>query len=253
MKLIAIIALILSGIAVAIALTNSHSGASSAEGTTRDIEKELQQLEEKIRALEIAQSRPQDPGGPGASAGTGSMTVSEQPSADVSTSTQSELAKLKRSLDPYGVIEATENKIQNASVILMDESRSPWERAKQAELLKQYGLFDDGAVDAMRKLFATAESPNEKAAALVALRGHVTPAMRDEILTTLSTAVEEGKSGGRLTYHGIEALEPLLPDPVVESWLIDVAETDPEPKIAQRAATSLGAEIEWEAPLPKGR
>jgi hypothetical protein len=252
MKIIPIIALILSGIAVAVALTRTFPGPVSTEVAGGGVEKQVQQLQQRVRDLEAVRDSVQNPG-VSAFQPEGAFLKELEAQVENLSTEQGKLAELRKSIDPFGVIQATEQRIQKARTTLMDVSRSPWERAKQAELLKQYGLFDDEAVDAMRDLFSAAEDANEKAAALVALRGHVTPAMRDEILMTLGAEVEGGKQSARLTYHGIEALEPLLPDSAVEGWLLEVAETNPEPKIAQRAATSLGAEIEWEALPPKGR
>ena len=70
-----------------------------------------------------------------------------------------------------------------------------------------------------------------------------TPEVRDGVLEAFSTEIADGYKNGRLRYHGIEALEPLLPNPEVEAMLILLAQNDPEQKIAGRAAKAVGLPI----------
>ncbi|MEM8955044.1 MAG: hypothetical protein AAGD22_12910 [Verrucomicrobiota bacterium] len=249
MKPLPIIAVLLSGIALAVALTKTNSHSPSTATSTATLEHEINQLKQEIQSLEAALNNrtPRSPS-------TDSLTTDLALTTSAGTpGSPSDLADLKRSLDPYGVIQSTQERIEKARLTLLDTSLTGGERARQAGLLKQYGQFDAEAVTAMRELLATSEDANEKAAAVLALQGHVTPEMRDEILTAMNTTTPDGKPAPRLTYHGIEALEPLLPDPIVENWMLSVAETDPEPKIAKRAAQSIGAEIQWENNTTKGR
>ncbi|MFL3657880.1 MAG: hypothetical protein ACJ07L_07480, partial [Opitutales bacterium] len=111
---------------------------------------------------------------------------------------------------------------------------------------KRYGQFDQQAVDSMWKLFSEPKGAYDQAGALMALKGHLTMDDRDDVLTALNEDMEKGYKNGRLRYRGIEAVESLLPDPTVQEWLTHLAQNDPEPKIAGRAAKSVGL------PVPKG-
>lgn len=160
---------------------------------------------------------------------------------------QNDLAEYTLNIDPLNVIGTTEREIETAYNILMDENQPPMERAKQAALLKRYNLFDQEAVDSMKQLFLTAEDLQQKTAALVALKGYVTPEMRDAVLDAFGADAANGYKNGRLRYHGIEALEPLLPDPEIETLLTVMAQNDPEPKIAGRAARAVGLPVPTKA------
>ncbi|MEM7143576.1 MAG: hypothetical protein AAF591_00485 [Verrucomicrobiota bacterium] len=252
MKPLPIIAVILSGIALVVALTQTQSLPSSGSSGNAALEKQIKQLEQEIQSLQATLKNPALTT-PSSNSNTSDSALSIAASPDDTPASPSDLAVLKRSLDPYGVIQSTQERIEKARLTLLDTSLTGWERARQADLLKQYGQFDAEAIASMRDLLANSENPHDKAAAVVALRGHVTPDMRDEIITAMNTTTPDGKPAPRLTYHGIEALEPLLPDPVVEEWMLNVAETDPEPKIAKRAAQSIGAEIQWETDAAKNR
>jgi hypothetical protein len=156
------------------------------------------------------------------------------------SSFQNDLAEYALNIDPLDVIGATEREIENAYNALLDESLPAAERAKQAALLKKYNLFDEDAVASMSAMFFNANDSYEKAAALSALKGYITPEVRQGVMEAFSNDIAEGYKNGRLRYSGIEALEPLLPDPEVEAMLKVIAQNDPEVRIANRAAKSVG-------------
>ena len=241
--IIPIIALLLSTIALAIALAKNPSASRDSAAAEAGLGHRIAQLQRQVRQLETLRKT----SSPNATASAESLSALERQAAALTTS-QSELEALKKSLDPYGVIQATGDRIEAARAKLLDPDLDPWERAKQAELLKQHRLFDDEAVAAMREILTAAEEPHATAAALVALKGYLTPGMRDEVIGIVTAANQGEKPNPRMTYHGVEALESLLPDPVVRNFMIEVAQTNPEIKVATRAAKTIGAQIQPSAP-----
>lgn len=167
------------------------------------------------------------------------VPVLQQEVAELS-SLQNDLAEYTLNIDPFDVIGVQEREIEDAYNTLLDESKPAGERAKQAALLKKYDLFDEEAIASMTNLFFNANNPGEQGAALAALKGFVPPEVRSGVLETLSTEIASGYENARFRYHGIEALEPFLPDPEVEAMLTVIAQNDPELKIANRAAKSVG-------------
>ena len=242
MKYLSVIAVLLAAAALALTLNRELDGPKIVRPPSRQTQKanesnqalqdellvlrmKIAALEKKIRVQNAEEAKP--------------IPVLQEQVADLTTF-QEDLAEYTLNMDPLDVIGTTEREIETAYSILMDESRPAGERARQAALLKRFDLFDQEAIDSMNNLFLTAEDPNEKAAALTALKGHVTPEVRDGVLQAFSLDIGNGYQNGRLRYHGIEALEPLLPNPEVEAMLIHLAQNDPEPKIAGRAAKSMG-------------
>lgn len=197
----------------------------------QELKEELLKLKMKVASLEKALLEKEKQIEP--------VPVLQQEVAELSTF-QNDLAEFTLNLDPLDVIGTTEREIENAYNTLLDMSLPAGERAKQAALLKKYNLFDEAAVASMTRLFMDAENPGDKAAALSALKGHATREVRDGILETFSTEIAEGYQNARLRYHGIEALEPLLPDAEAEAMLSVIAQNDPEIRIANRAAKSVG-------------
>lgn len=239
MKSIPIIALIVAVAALSFALKQSEVAPSREISKSNDVlQAEVQELRERLAALE--------------SAGTSSeMTVPdvgnlEQQVGELA-SNQQNIAELALGIDSLGVLETQEREILNAYKTLLDESKPAGERVKKAALLKRYGQFDQQAVDSMWKLFSEPKGAYDQAGALMALKGHLTMDNRDGVLAALNEDMEKGYKNGRLRYYGIEAVESLLPDPVVQDWLTELAQNDPEPKIAGRAARSVGL------PVPKGK
>ena len=153
---------------------------------------------------------------------------------------QNDLAEYALNIDPLDVIGTQEREIEKAYSILLDETRPAGERAKQAALLKRFGMFDEEAVASMTQLFLNTEDVGEKGAALSTLKGHVTPEVRSGVLNSLSTEIAEGYKNARFRYHGIEALKPLLPDPEIEAMLTVIAQNDPLAKVANIAGKSVG-------------
>lgn len=154
---------------------------------------------------------------------------------------QDQLTQLTREIDKYGVIDAIEKELVDAYATVLDENRPLKERLAQVDKLKRYGHFDDRAVSSMMKLYSGTEDFNEKSGALQALAGVVrTPEFRDQILVGLNADIEAGNQAARFRYYAIEALEPMLPDPVVQQWLTHLAQHDPDYKIAARAGRPVG-------------
>ncbi|MBH52981.1 MAG: hypothetical protein CMI18_01395 [Opitutaceae bacterium] len=153
---------------------------------------------------------------------------------------QNDLVEYALNIDPLDVIGAQEREIEEAYNTLLDESKSAGLRARQAVLLKRYNMFDEEAVQAMTDLFHNSEQLNGKALALAALKGYETKEIQDSVLESLSLDVANGYKSARFRYFGIEALEPLLPNSEVEAMLNQIAENDPEIKIANRAAKTVG-------------
>ena len=245
MKYVSIIAIILSATALSLALYREFQNPAiirapttkslKTEKSTQALQDELLILRKRLASLEKkTQLEIKNEPAP--------IPVLQEQVAELTTF-QEDLAEYTLNIDPLDVIGTTEREIEVAYDTLMDESLSPMERAKQAALLKRYDLFDQEAIDSMKNLFLESESASEKTAALVALKGYVSPEIRDGVLEAFSTEVAEGYKNGRFRYHGIEALEPLLPNPEVEAMLTLLAQYDPEPKIAGRAAKSVGLPV----------
>ena len=157
-------------------------------------------------------------------------------------SSQNEVIEAVNETDKYGVVAAMEKEIVRAYSTLMDAEQSAGARLKQVAQLKRYGYFDEKALQAVTDIYASTDNFNEKGWALSAMIGNVTPQFRDQILADLSAEVEAGSKSGRFRYHAIEALEPMADDPTVREWLGHLAQNDPEPKLAGRAARALGGE-----------
>jgi hypothetical protein len=238
MKFITILALILSAIALALPFVKQAERPNVVQANdkdnTQELRDELLRLQKRLAVLEKA------------SVATVKETVPlpklQEQVAELSTF-QVDLAEYALNIDPLNVIGTAEREIETAYATLMDESKSPGERAKQAALLKRYDQFDQEAIDSMKNLFFTTEDLSGKAAALSALKGYVSPDIRDGVLDSFNQEVSTGYKNARFRYSGIEALEPLLPNPEVESMLTQLAQNDPEPKIAARAAKSVGLPI----------
>lgn len=233
MKFVPLVALLFSVAALAVALMDRGSASNSLASNDSEaaLRKEVQELRERLAALEgsgLASSE-------GASA---SGNIERQMQA--LESSQLEIAELALGIDSLGVLETQERELIDAYKVLLDESRPAGERVKRAGLLKRYGQFDERAVESMWNLFSEAKKPYDQAAALTALKGHVSVERRDDVIAALNTDFEDGYKNGRLRYFGIEALEPLLPDPAVQEQLAHIAQNDPEPKIAARAARAAG-------------
>ncbi len=239
MKSIPIIALILAVAALGFALRQSEFIPSLEKSKSNDaLQSEVQELRERLAVLESA----------GTLKGIAAPDVGNlEQQVDELASNQQDIAELALGIDSLGVLETQEREILNAYKILVDESKPAGQRAKQAALLKRYGQFDQQAVDSMWKLFSEPKGAYDQASALVALKGHLTLDNRDDVLAALNSDIEGGYKNGRFRYYGIEAVESLLPDPAVQEWLTHLAQNDPEPKIAGRAARSVGL------PVPKGQ
>ncbi len=232
MKSIPIIALAVALAALAIALKTKDVDVSVDVQERNDaLRSEVQELRERLAALENA-------GRPAVAAAPDVQSLEQQ--VEELASNQQDIAELALGIDSLGVLETQEREILNAYKTLIDEKRPAWERVKQAALLKRYGQFDQQAVDSMWDLFTNPQKTYDQAAALLALKGHVTRENRDDVLAALNQDIENGYQNGRLRYYGIEALEPLLPDSEVRDWLTHLAQNDPESKIAGRAAKSVG-------------
>lgn len=161
---------------------------------------------------------------------------------------QAQLDQATRDLDKYGVVHAMEKELLAAYSTLLDTNQPAWARAKQADQLKRYGHFDERATRAMLDLFANAGDNNERAAALSALKGTVSPEFRDQILTALDAEIRDGNQSVKFRYSAIEALQPMLPDPAIEQWMNYLAGNDPERKIAGYAAKVVGVDVPGEVP-----
>jgi hypothetical protein len=153
---------------------------------------------------------------------------------------QTQIAQFTRDIDKYGVIDTMEKELVAAYATLMDTNQAFWARIKQVGQLKRYGYLDEKALAAVTDLYHQTGDFNEKGGVLAALKGSVTPAFRDQILTDLNAEIATGNHSARFRYHAIEALEPMLPDPAVQYWLHHLAQSDPEPKLANRAGQALG-------------
>lgn len=248
-KHLPIVAVILASAALIIAINSRTKPQAMADGVAIEntgLKQQVAALEKKVLALEQSHIRQlAESAGHGSSAEVLPSAVKnlERQITDLSAK-QQELEEFTKGIDSMGVIKATERQIKTAYAKLMDKDADTWTRVKQANLLKRYGQFDENAVTAMQTLWNEAETPKEKGAVLGTLKGHVTPEFRDEIFDTLRAEVEGGNKSGYLRYYAIEALEPLLPDPGVQEWLDYLANNDPEPKIASRAARPLGIETD---------
>jgi len=156
--------------------------------------------------------------------------------------TQIEVIEAVNETDKYGVVAAMEKEIVSAYTTLMDAQQSAGARLKQVAQLKRYGYFDEKALNAVTEIYAGTDDFNEKGMALQAMKGTVTPQIRDQILADLSAEFEAGNKSGRFRYYAIEALEPMADDPTVREWLNHLAQNDPQAKLAARAAQALGGE-----------
>lgn len=133
-----------------------------------------------------------------------------------------------------------EKELTDAYDTLMDDSLPIWTRAKQADKLKRYGQFDERAIQAMKDLWNQADNNNERAGILHALKGVVDAEFRDQILTSLADEFRNEAESPKFRYMAVEALETMLPDPVVREWLNYLILNDPDPEIQARARRPLG-------------
>ena len=238
MRLMSTAALFLSATALVVALIKKEGPSSSLAngGEDQALRLEIRELRERLAELE-GESRESLTEAAPAPRGKLELQIEEL------ANSQMDLAELTSKIDSLGVLETQERELVNAYKTLIDESRPAGERVKQANLLKRYGQFDEQAVESMWKLFSEQKKPYDQAAALSALKGHVSVDRRDDVIAALNEDLNSGYKNGRLRYFGIEALEPLLPDPAVREQLAIIAGNDPERKIAARAAKSIGSPI----------
>ena len=106
-------------------------------------------------------------------------------------------------------------------------------------LLLSMGRIDAAVVDAMMDLWDESSQDGKRApyhrwALMGNRRGSTDPRFRDNILSMLQEEPEAKMAG-----QAISALEPMLPDPAVEEWLVHLSSHSPEPKIQQHATTVL--------------
>ena len=233
MKALSIAAILISLSALATALyRNISPKAPHARSETEEsLRKEIEALRQRLAILEET-AEIDLPATPGI------QTLERK--LDELAANQQDIAELTLEIDSLRILETQERELMNAYKIVIDDSRKPWERAKLANQLKRYGLFDQQAVDSMWRLFENSENSEDRAAALHALKGSLTQENSEAVLLSLKQDVEEGYEDGRLRYYGIEALEPLMPNPEIEDWLTYLAQSDPKSKIASRAAKAVG-------------
>ena len=238
MKLMSTAALVLSATALVVALIKKEglSNPLANDDSDQALRLELRELRERLAELE-GKSRESITEKAPAPRGELELQIEELANG------QLDLVEFTSKIDSLGVLETQERELVNAYKILIDESRPSGERVKQANLLKRYGQFDEQAVESMWKLFSEQKKPYDQAAALSALKGYVSTDRRDDVIAAINEDLTGGYKNGRLRYFGIEALEPLLPDPAVLEQLVIIAESDPEGKIAARAAKSIGMPI----------
>ena len=236
MRLMSTAALFLSATALVVVLIKKEDPSNSlANGDPNQaLRLEVRELRERLSELEGESRESINEAAP-----KGELELQIEELAN----SQMDLAELTSKIDSLGVLETQERELVNAYKILIDESRPAGERVKQANLLKRYGQFDEQAVESMWKLFSEQKKPYDQAAALSALKGYVSAERRDDVIAAINEDLTGGYKNGRLRYFGIEALEPLLPDPSVQEQLAIIAENDPERKIAARAARSIGSPI----------
>ena len=160
MRIALFIALIFSAAALAltvyreyedpIVISKSPKPAAITETTQDDgLRDELLKLKLRLAALEKAVERKTQEIEP--------IPQIQEEVAELNTF-QNDLAEYALNIDPLDVIGTQEREIEDAYNILLDETRSAGERAKQAALLKRYGMFDEEAVASMSNLFFNAES-----------------------------------------------------------------------------------------------
>jgi hypothetical protein len=215
--------------------TISSALARELEGLRQD----QRALRESVGALErrLAESVAKGGTNPGQSADLASL----HHRLSAVEAQQTGLVQQIRGYDRYGLVSAMEKELVEAYQTVLDESQPLKVRLSQADRLKKFGHFDERAAEAVMSLFNQSENLEEKAAALQALAGAVrTPQFRDQVLASLNADLEAGYQSARYRYHAIEALEPMLPDPLVRQWLEHLARHDPEYKIATRAGQPLG-------------
>jgi len=233
MKTLSITAILisLSALAIALFLSDTIESPNSESEIEDALRQEIEDLRQRLAVLEEANELdlPATPG----------IQNLEQ-KLDKLAANQQDIAELTLEIDSLGILATQERELIDAYKFVIDDSRKPWERAKLANQLKRYGLFDQQAVDSMWQLFERSEETEDKAAALLALKGHLTLENRDVVLASLNQDMENGYDDARLRYYGIEALEQLLPDPEIEDRLTHLAQNDPKSKIASRAAKAVG-------------
>lgn len=236
-KTVSIIAIVLSSAALAVTLFNRVTPPDSvlAESVDDSLRLEVEELRERLAALENSN--------PTVAKQTSVSPEIEQKVEELADS-QMDLAELTLSIDSLGVLETQERELVEAYQALLDESRPAGERVKRAQLLKRYGQFDEQAVESMWKLFSEAKKPYDQAAALTALKGHISVDRLDDVVAALNQDTENGYKNGRLRYFGVEALQPLLNEPAAKEQLTFIAQNDPEPKIAARAARLVGLPVQ---------
>jgi hypothetical protein len=154
---------------------------------------------------------------------------------------QTTLEQATRQIDKFGVLTAMETELVSAYQTLFDDQQPLKTRLGQIETLKRFGHFDERAARAVMELSTSVESLDEKSGVLRALTGAVkTPEFRDQILVGLNADLQAGGKSVRYRYHAVEALESMMPDPLVQQWLTHLAQNDPEYKVAARAGQTVG-------------
>ncbi len=248
-RLLPIVATLLAGAALLVVLvrggsvgktsSDARSGAEAALATRFEtlvreheaLQRSHDELAAKLSAMETGESV-------GADASENPVSVTQR--LKTVEKRQMELDQAARDRDKYGVVATMEKELVTAYNTLLDSSQPVMTRARQVQELKRYGLFDDRARQTTTNLYHEAQDLNERGFILGALKGAVPFEFRDQIIADLDSDMAAGFQAPRFRYQAIEALEPMLPDPTVQQWLDHLAQSDPEPKLANRAEQALG-------------
>jgi hypothetical protein len=180
----------------------------------------------------------------GVSSSGSSVVARTRPSADsdLVAELQARQNHLEEQLKEYGILERfAEHKrlVEESYGIALDANRSAKERLEALNLLHDEGRIDAAVVGSMMDLWDQSMQneklgPYHRWALMENLRGSTDPRFRDEILSMLSE-----EPGAKMTGQAISALEPMLPDPAVEEWLVHLSSSSPEPKIQEYATSVL--------------
>lgn len=179
----------------------------------------------------------------GNSAGSSAVDrVRPSAQSDTVVELQARQDRLEKQLNEYGIIERFaehQQLVEESYGIAKDPDRPAKERFEALSLLRDEGRIDAAVVDAMMDLWDESSqdgklAPYHRWALMENLRGSTDPRFRDNILSMLQEEPEAKMAG-----QAISALEPMLPDPAVEEWLVHLSSNSPEPKIQQHATTVL--------------
>ena len=152
---------------------------------------------------------------------------------------------LLRKIDPYGLIQDTENWISDSYDTVIDEEESGWAKVRSAEILDRFNRMDEAAYNSIVDVYLNGENGRMKAYALGVIKDNVTQDMKDPLMENLKELTEDGEfKNGWLMGNIMDASKNLSLSEEDEATFLYIAQNHPNDRMAKRAGEVIGVEVE---------